>query len=327
MRASLLAGAVTAAFCQAACAQSSVELYGIIDSGIVIGRGNPKGSELKLEGGVSNGSRLGFRGREDLGGGASAIFVMESGLLNDTGALDQGGLQFGRQSWVGVQSESGSVTLGRQYTPIYTTLLMADPFGNNYGGASGQLMSGEKAGVRMNNTLMYSSPVIGGFNAQLAYGFGEVPGELAKSRQLGAAFGYANGPVSVRLGFNHQNNATATDAARNTLLAAKYDFGPAIATLGYGVNRGLGAIDSRDILIGMTVPFGAHTLMASYIRKQDASPSHAADAHQLAMAYTYALSKRTAAYAAIAGLSNTHFTTTKFAGGSRELDLGIRTSF
>ena len=261
------------------------------------------------------------------GGGASAIFVMESGLLNDTGALDQGGLQFGRQSYVGVNGASGSLTMGRQYTPIYTTLLMADPFGNNFGGASGQLMSGEKAGVRMNNTVMYGSPIVGGFNAQLAYGFGEVAGDASKSRQLGAALGYANGPLSLRVGYNRQNNATSTDTARNTLFAAKYDFGSVITTLAWGSNRGIGAIDSRDVLAGISIPFGANLLMASYIRKSDLSPSHAADAHQLALACTHALSKRTALYAAVAGLSNTHFTTTKFASGSRELDLGVRHTF
>jgi predicted porin len=327
MKARVLAGAATAMFCGLACAQSSVEVYGIIDSGIVIGRGGPKGNDLKLEGGVSSGSRLGFRGKEDLGGGTSAVFVMESGLLNDTGALDQGGLLFGRQSYVGVNGPSGSLTMGRQYTPIYTTLLMADPFGNNFGGASGQLMSGEKAGVRMNNTVMVGSPVIGGFNAQLAYGFGEVAGDASKSRQVGAAVGYANGPLALRVGFNRQNNAASTDAVRNTLFAAKYDFGSAIATLAYGSNRGLGAIDSRDILAGLTLPFGAHTLMASYIHKSDLSPSHATSAHQLALADTYALSKRTALYAAISGLSNTRFTTTKFTSGKRELDLGVRHTF
>lgn len=326
MNGKLIGLASLVVLCQAAFAQSNVTVYGIVDTGIVVGRGGPKGSEMKLESGVSNGSRLGLRGSEALGNGMSGIFTLESGILNDTGALDQGGLLFGRQAFVGLESRQGTLTMGRQYTPIYSALLIADPFGNNFGGASGQLMANEKAGVRMNNTLMYSSPSVNGFNGQLAYGFGEVAGDSAKSRQIGAAVGYANGPLTVRIAHNRTNNATATDASRNALVVGKFDFGTAVASAGYGINKGIGAVDSRDILLGVTVPFGADAVMASYIRKDDHS-SLKTDGNQMAMAYTHALSKRTVAYAALAKLSNTNFTTTKFAAGDREIDLGIRHAF
>jgi predicted porin len=62
-------------------------VYGIVDSGIVVDSGGPKGSELKLESGVSSFSRIGFRGSEALGDGMAAIFTLESGIQNDTGAL------------------------------------------------------------------------------------------------------------------------------------------------------------------------------------------------------------------------------------------------
>lgn len=308
-------------------AQSNATIYGIVDTGLVFARGAPAGSATKLESGVSTGSRIGFRGREDLGSGMSAIFTLETGLLADTGAFDQGGLLFGRQAFVGLNGAAGTVTLGRQYTPIYQTLLIADPFGNNYGGASGQLMSGEKAGTRMNNTVIYTTPTFNGLNAQAAYGFGEVAGDSSRSRQTGLAAGYSGGPLTVRLAHHQTNNATATDRAKNTLLVGKYDFGVAAASLGYGINKGLGTIDSRDLLVGVSVPFGPHTVMATYIRKDDRSAANTFDAHQHAVAYNYALSKRTSLYAAYAKLSNTRFTTTKFGAGDSEVDLGVRHSF
>lgn len=308
-------------------AQSNVAIYGIVDTGIVIARGAPSGTQTKLDSGVSTGSRIGFRGREDLGGNLSASFVLETGLLADTGAFDQGGLLFGRQAFLGLSSSAGTVTLGRQYTPIYQTLLIADPLGNNYGGASGQLMSGEKAGTRMNNTVIYTTPTFSGFNAQAAYGFGEVAGDSSRSRQTGLAAGYSGGPLTVRLAHNVTNNATAADRAKNTLLAGKYNFGIATASLAYGVNKGLGTIDSRDMLVGVSVPFGPHTVMATYIQKDDRSRANAFDAHQHAVAYNYALSKRTSFYAAYAKLSNTRFTTTKFGAGDSEVDIGVRHSF
>jgi predicted porin len=323
----ILATALLGMMSAGAYAQTNVSIYGIVDTGLVFARGGAAGSETKLESGVSTGSRLGFRGTEDLGGGLSAIFTLEAGILADTGGLDQGGLMFGRQAFVGVKGGAGTVTLGRQYTPIYSTLLIADPFGNNYGGASGQLMSDEKAGTRTNNTVMYASPVISGFDAQVAYRFGEVAGNTSASRQTGFAAGYANGPLTLRLAYNRTDNATATDEAKNTLLVGRYDFGVATGSIGYGINKGMGTVDSHDLLLGVKVPFGAHTVMATYIRKDDRSAANRFDAHQSALAYNYALSKRTAFYAAYAKLSNTRFTRTKFGSGDSEFDIGIRHTF
>jgi len=323
----ILATAVLGMLSAGVHAQTNVSIYGIVDTGLVFARGGAAGSETKLESGVSTGSRLGFRGTEDLGGGLSALFTLETGFLADTGGLDQGGLIFGRQAFVGLKGGGGTLTFGRQYTPIYSTLLIADPFGNNYGGASGQLMTDEKAGTRMNNTVMYATPSMKGFDAQLAYRFGEVAGNTSASRQIGFATGYANGPLTVRLAYNQTDNATATDDAKNTLLVGRYDFGVATGSIGYGINKGMGTVDSHDLLLGVKVPFGPHTVMATYIRKDDRSAANRFDAHQAALAYNYALSKRTAFYAAYSKLSNINFTRTKFGSGDSELDIGIRHTF
>jgi predicted porin len=175
--------------------------------------------------------------------------------------------------------------------------------------------------------VLYESPTVAGFNGQIAYGLGEVAGDAAKSRQVGGAIGYENGPLLLRAGFNRTNNATATDHATNSLYVAKYDFGPVVATAGVGINKGTGTTDSRDYIVSATVPFGVHTLMASYIRKDDRAAGDKFDANQIALAYTYNLSKRTNFYAAFSRLSNTNFTTTKFGTGDREIDLGIRHTF
>lgn len=311
-----------------ASAQSNVQIYGLLDSAVVMESGGPKGSATKLESGVSNGSRIGFRGTEDLDGGASALFVLEAGLLLDSGASDQNKLLFGRQAYVGLSRKGlGTVTMGRQYTPIYQTLTQIDPSANNYGGAAGQLMSGEKAGTRQNNTVMFASEPMQGVSAQLAYGFGEVAGEASRSRQVGGSVTYERGALKTRIGYNRSNNATAIDSARNTLMFAKYDFGLLTAGLGYGINKGLGSIDSRDLIAAVTVPFGRHTVMATYIRKDERAAGNQFDAHQYAGTYLYSLGKRTSLYAAYAHLSNTNFTTTKFGSGNRELDLGIKHAF
>ena len=60
----------------------------------------------------------GLRGTEDMGGGLKAVFQIEAGLNMSTGALGQGGLGFGRQSYVGLAGDFGAVRLGRQYSPM-----------------------------------------------------------------------------------------------------------------------------------------------------------------------------------------------------------------
>jgi predicted porin len=76
-------------------------------------------------------SRWGLRGSEDLGGGLRAVFTLESGFGPDTGASGQGGRLFGRQALVGLSGGWGTVSLGRQYTMLFWSLLDADQLGPN----------------------------------------------------------------------------------------------------------------------------------------------------------------------------------------------------
>lgn len=327
MKLVMLASAALGIVAAPAFAQSNVTIYGLLDSAIVISKGAPTSQSTKLESGVSNGSRIGFRGTEDLGGGMEALFTLESGVLLDTGASDQNATLFGRQAFVGLRSNAGTVTAGRQYTPIYNTLTMVDPLSNNYGGASGQLMSGEKAGTRMNNTVMYASPKWNGLSTQLAYGFGEQPGDSAKSRQFGYSATYETGKLILRGAFNRTTNATATDSTRNTLVIAKYDFGPVTGSIGVGDNKGsTGKVDSRDYIAGITVPFGAQAILANVIHKTDRANTNM-DTNQVALVYTYSLSKRTNWYVAASKLSNIRFATSKFGAGTTEYDVGLKLTF
>ena len=97
----------------AASAQSSLTIYGLFDIGIEAAKSGGGTTVREISGG-SFGSRLGFRGVEDLGGGLSAVFRLENGFVGDSGTLAQGGLIFGREASVGLAKEGfGAVTLGR----------------------------------------------------------------------------------------------------------------------------------------------------------------------------------------------------------------------
>ena len=92
----------------AAHAQSSVTLYGVIDTSITYIHGNAGQGNNSWSMGSGNlqGARWGLKGTEDLGGGLKAIFQVENGFNSTNGALGQGQRMFGRQAFVGLQSES-----------------------------------------------------------------------------------------------------------------------------------------------------------------------------------------------------------------------------
>jgi predicted porin len=311
-------------------AQTSVSIYGIVDAGLVRESGGPDGNVTALGGGVASGSRLGFRGKEDLGGGLSANFLLENGFNSDNGTLGQGGLLFGRQMYVGLSGDFGAVRMGRQYSPYYLALRdVADPFAAGLAGRAGNIMA---TNTRVNNMINYVTPKFGGFFADIAYGLGEVAGDAQKNRTIGAAIGYEQGPAAIKLAHHQLNNATATDRTKNTLLAARYKFSLAEGSIGYAINKGLGAADSRDFILGVSVPFGSNRLLGSYIRHDDRTATNR-DAHQWAIGYFYGLSKRTDLYVAYARISNDNGADFKVGNatdtgtGNKAFNLGVRHTF
>jgi predicted porin len=138
----------------------------------------------------------------------------------------------------------------------------------------------------------------------------------------------------------------AMSKGRTTMLGATYDFGVAKAALIYAANRGTvninntinpnGQADSRDLLLGVTVPYGPHTFRASVIDKKDrAGTKRGAD--QWGVGYSYYLSRRTDVYLAYASIDNdaakgsTGFYTvgnaTEVGSGDRAINLGLRHTF
>jgi predicted porin len=354
MKKKYIVSALLAGCAQLASAQSNVTIYGLFDMAVVRESGGVNGPVTRVSSGNTGGSRIGFKGTEELGNGLKALFLLENGFQGDTGAAGQGGLIFGRQAYVGLQGGFGSVLIGRQYTAHYMVQVFADPFGSGYVGDTKNLLGTTgNAFSRMDNTVKYISPVLGGFSAELVAAPGEVSGDSASGRQLGGSLAWANGPLQVRVGYHNRNNDTAsvhgTENAKNTVLAAVYDFGVVKLHALYDWNRGLNSsvlrntanpfgrpaiasTDSRDALVGLTVPVGAGAFLASYIYKDDRT-AFDQDATQIALGYRYALSKRTelnVAYAMIDnrnGASYTVGSAIESGTGDRSASVGIRHAF
>ena len=106
--------------CQTAFAQSSVTLYGVADVGIrylTHSNASNDGRLFMTNGAITN-SRFGIKGAEDLGNGLKAIFQLESGIDLQSGAQSDSQRLFNRAAYVGLSSQYGTVTLGRQKTPL-----------------------------------------------------------------------------------------------------------------------------------------------------------------------------------------------------------------
>ncbi|KWI54705.1 porin [Burkholderia pseudomultivorans] len=207
-------------------AQSSVTLYGIIDEGINF-NSNASGHRLyNLSSGIMQGSRLGFRGSEDLGGGLKAVFVIENGFDVNGGKLGQGGLMFGRQAYVGLSGvKFGSITLGRQYDSVvdYVGQLEAGgQWGGNIAAHPGDLDNFNNT-YRTNNTLKYTSATYGGFKFGGTYSLGGIAGQLTQNQIWSLGAGYTNGPLALGVGYLNARtpsnvgglfgNSTSTTAA------------------------------------------------------------------------------------------------------------------
>ncbi len=270
MKKSLIAIAALAA--TGAFAQSSVTVYGVVDAGYTRDSGGltPGARTVnRLDSGIASGSRLGFKGVEDLGGGLKANFVAETGFCADSNAnagssagtpsgsangnpagFCTGGNAFmGRQATVGLSGGFGAVDLGRQYTPAFVVLTTIDPFATGTAGQIGNLFdstggygaaNSNTGNPRMNNTFKYSTPSFSGFTGSLAYGFGEVNGSNSAGRAMGFNAEYSNGPVYVGLAYHSARNTVVgagADQRKNVILGGTYDFGVAKAHFAYGTTK------------------------------------------------------------------------------------------
>jgi len=316
----------------AACAQAQtfVKVYGIADAGIVLDRGGPGGSSQNVGSGVASGSRLGFKGKEDLGEGMSAFFVLENGYNIDTGKAAQGGLLFGRQALVGLSGAAGSVSLGRQYAPYYKALRdIVDPFCS---GLAGNAQNIFPTFTRVDNSVDYQTPKWHGLSAEVLYGAGEAAGDAAQNRSIGASATYEGGPLTLVLAHHQQNDATGAAHNRYTMLGGSYRFGNVTAHAAYARNRDVLGNASRDALLGVVVQAGASRVLASLAAHRN-DFGREAHARQAAIGYEYSLSRRTDLYTAYGHIVNRDGAAYKVgdatnAGtGTTGINLGVRHVF
>lgn len=344
MKKTLLALALIAGFAGAAHAQTSnVTLYGVADGTFIYT--DPKGtgdSTQEISSGNLNGSRIGVKGSEDLGGGLKANFQIEGGINMDQGSSAQGGLTWGRQSWVGLSGGFGEFRVGRQYLAGFMLADAIDPFGTNHGDAStGSTISSSANITRTNNAVLYLLPAFSGFQAGIGYSTAAVGNEVAGSSNNPSAVTalglYANGPVLVGVSYEQINNPTAGASDQKHLqVAGTYDLKVVKIHAAYvkeddqfvGGTYNNNSSDSAAYMIGATAPLGSGLVRFSYQDRNDKSATDL-DRRVIALGYTYNLSARTAFYSWVSDstIKSGGATDDNNAFARRQLGVGLRHSF
>ncbi len=347
MKKSILAGAAALSLLAgSAAAQSSVTVYGRIDLGLVLDGGGA-GKSVRISSGVTGGSRLGFKGVEDLGDGYKASFQIETGFCADSSAgapnYCTGGNFMGREAHGDLSGPFGVLAAGRVYSLDFLTLAVADPFATGLAGDS-QNLFGDKSTSRLNNAVHYTTPSLGGLTATGEIAMGERTGDLKAGRETGGALAYVQGPLYASLTALQQDNTNGIGVSRKNIeIGATYDFGVVKV---YGlVERATGnpsgavrPLDAIDLLCGVKAPVAGGSLLASYIRHDDRTARTAPgggdrDASQWALGYMYPLSKRTSVYSSYARIRDEHgaaYTVgnaSEAGTGNQSIDVGVMHNF
>lgn len=301
MQVKRLAAALVALAPLYAAAQTNVTLYGVLDAAIESAdQGGSIGRHTNVQSGNQSGSRFGFRGAEDLGNGVKAIFNLEAGVAADTGAQDAAGL-FQRRAVVGLEGDFGTLTLGREYSPLAQVAGASDEFGQGFYGNN---LSAFDNGLtrRLSNSINFKSASFGGVDVMAAYSAGEKT--TSPSNNIiawGAEF--KQGGLYVGGAYQTRKAAVAGDT-KEYGVGAGYTF----ADLGgFEIKSNYLAADPigdnntfKQYNLGVGYPFGASKVYANVQQNKVGS----AKGNAWALAYSYTLSKRTNLYATYASLNN-----------------------
>ena len=149
-------------------APTTVTLYGVLDAYAEVGW-NGVENVNRLQSGGLQGTRLGFKGAQELDKANKVIFDLEMGVNVDQGTSGQGAT-FGRQAWVGLTGPWGTLTGGRQDTPEFIAMTT---YGLGSGMAWGNASNyfADATSLRVNNALLYVSPKWHGLTFKGMYSF------------------------------------------------------------------------------------------------------------------------------------------------------------
>jgi predicted porin len=324
MKRQLIAAAVLSTLAGVAAAQSNVTVYGRVDLSVAQQAAAVENKEVRN----GSGSRLGFRGTEDLGDGLKAVFQIEHRFNADEGTQSNASRFWEGKSIVGLEGGFGRLTLGREENPAYTyAQTVADPWGTDTVASNGSIINGRIGSTRYSNSVNYRFAAQGfTFGAQMAEAEGNSPASASSStgnalakKPYSVGLAYANGPITLGLGY--ENPADADDHWMSVY--GGYNFGFAKLGLFYGTGDNAAAQEHQSYLVSATAPVAGGEFRVSYGQLKNKDTDIIRD-KQFSAGYFYPLSKRTTIYADVVNKKPDNLTDGYKKTG---YDLGIRHNF
>ena len=336
MKKTLIAVAALSAMAASAMA-ANVTVSGVVDLGLnfqnVKNKAGDTNRTFTLNNGQNSGSRVMFKGSEDLGNGVEVGFQLESGFKADNGTLGGVNNIFQRESRLYVKTAFGTLHAGRFGVMDAGTGSLSIFGGGDlcaFGTVLGDTIMKESKifeglTARFDNTVAYQSPTFAGATLYVAHSFknsdqvkvgddglmkaedkgGE--GRPSANQYNGVGLKYANGPFNAAFVASQKRYASATNKkdSKEFSLGAAYDFGVCKlmaetqyfnmgrTKTGSANNKGWGGI------VSVTAPVAGGKILAS-VGYKDAKNIDATDQKNkvwsAGLEYTYSLSKRTTFY-------------------------------
>lgn len=301
-------------------AQGSVTLYGLLDEGLTYVTNVHGGHQVALQDSIQFPSVFGFLGKEDLGGGTTAIFQTISQFSVSTGSLIAPSTLFNRTALVGLNNvDYGKLTFGNQYSVMMESLV----FGGydaafSYGGLfnlrqgpfaklgipnnpTGSFEFDQLGAAGIPNSVKYVSPVFHGVSAAAQYSFGGVAGDFSANQAMSFALNLQTGGLSGALTYLDRRYASMDDGhdgIRNYGAGLKYFFADTTASVLFtDTQNTLTGAKIWVVQAGVQKWFGAAWLAGINYQymKGNAELSHN-KANQVTAGVQYWLSKRTDVY-------------------------------
>ncbi|KAB0472699.1 porin [Ralstonia insidiosa] len=316
--------------CVEANAQTSVTLYGRLNTSIEYARGAATtsgadlGSVTRL---TNNRSVFGLRGEEDLGGGTKAFWQIESAVSVDTG---QGQLA-GRNTAIGLEGNYGKVFMGHWQTPYTESTAGYDPYypttagymaliGNGSTSSSDNVQDTSSFDRRQKNIIQYRSPVWNGLSGSMAWGVNEEKISVPRNPALYSFAGaYDRGPLNITAAYEiHQHYQTAGRNDEAAKIGVAYQFPTTKIALLYErlhYRTATGDLYRNGYYVSLTQQLGPGSVRVGFALASNGSGSARetvgyfrsgvdTGATQLTVGYDYPLSKRTALYTYYSRINN-----------------------
>lgn len=306
---SLALAALVALGATSAQAQSTVTLFGLID----VSAGKFQSPGAKSTKGIDSGNMTtsfwGVKGTEDLGGGMSAVFSLESFLRADVGASGRFGADtfWARNAYVGLTSGAGTVTLGRNTTALFVNTLIFNAFSDSFGfspairqtfisspgfptvltKANDVQVSGDTG---WSDSIKYSSPSFGGLSFTAHGALGEANG----GRNLGLSALYFGGPFAAGFAWQKVEKGSTVSDTTAWQLGASFNLAPVKFYAQYGSTDNK-TFDNTIKVIGLGADY-TMGLGKFLVQWNKLSPDVGADLKTFSLGYDYQMSKRTDLY-------------------------------